>query len=136
MTKTDEIFRGNCPYDNFSQTLAKRLTFVCSAGMLRSPTAQVVATSMGYNARACGSDFHYALIPLSVHLIEWSHKIIFMQQNNYLTSIKTFQKSGLAKTIKEKSIVWEIEDIYNWGDNILFNIIREKMLKLQEEGVI
>lgn len=131
LTKTEEIFGDTCPYKNHSQTPAKRLLFVCSAGMLRSPTAQIVASQMGYNARACGSSIKMALIPLSVNLIKWADHIIFMNQDNYLESMKYFKISEFDEDIRPKAIVWGIGDHYNWGDNILFNIIREKLLLLK-----
>lgn len=131
MNKTEEIFNDACPYDNMSQTNAKRLLFVCSAGMLRSPTAQIVATQMGYNARACGSSVKMALIPLSVNLIKWAHHIIFMNQDNYLEAMKYFQISEFDEDIRPKAIVWGIPDHYNWGDNILYNIVYEKLSGLK-----
>ena len=136
MNKTDQIFADACPYDNYSQTPAKRLLFVCSAGMLRSPTAQIVATQMGYNARACGSSIEMALIPLSIHLIQWAHKIIFINQDNYLEALQRFSASEYDEDIKLKSIVWGIPDHYNWGDSVLFGIIREKLTELNQKELI
>jgi predicted protein tyrosine phosphatase len=126
-TKTVEIFRSECPYDNICQTRAKRLLFVCSVGMLRSPTCQVAATHLGFNARACGSSVNIALVPLSVNLINWAHHIIFMNQENFSEALDTFTTVDYHTDIIEKGVVWNIEDKYNWGDPELFNIVTEKL---------
>ena len=114
-TKTEQIYLLSCPFDNEFQGSASRYLFVCSAGMLRSPTAAAVATSLGYNARSCGSE-HYALIPLSVNLIEWAHRIFFMKEENYLAALDTFVgMSEYEEMLLNKSTCWDIEDIYDYG---------------------
>lgn len=127
MSKTVKIFSAECPYANKFQTSAKRLVFVCSVGMLRSPTAQMVATGMGFNARACGSDVDIALIPLSCNLINWADTIVFMSSNNYTQALATFAAVGYEDDIKHKAVVWNIPDDYDWGDSVLWNIIHEKL---------
>jgi predicted protein tyrosine phosphatase len=129
-TKTQQIFSDRCPYDNSSQTSAKRILFVCSVGMLRSPTAQMVASSQGYNARACGSAVNIALIPLSCNLINWADHIIFMNAENALQAHNEFEAVGYKDDIMRKQIVWNIEDTYNWGDNVLWNAIDWKLKDL------
>jgi predicted protein tyrosine phosphatase len=122
-TKTDSIFNTTAPYDNYAQTRAARLLFVCSAGMLRSPTAANAATAQGYNARSCGTH-KCALIPLSANLILWAQTIFFVNQENFGAALVTFDKDKypeLHSMLIEKSIVWNIEDQYNWGDNVLFH---------------
>jgi predicted protein tyrosine phosphatase len=126
-TKTVKIFSSECPYDNKFQTNTKRLLFVCSVGMLRSPTAQMVATGMGFNARACGSDVDLALIPLSCNLINWADHIIFMNDDNLSQAVKTFESVGYKEDIEQKAIVWNIKDDYDWGDSVLWNIVHEKL---------
>jgi predicted protein tyrosine phosphatase len=132
MTNTAKIFADTCPYANHCQTDAKRLLFVCSAGMLRSPTCANAGTSLGYNTRACGSMTDLALIPLSVNLINWADKIIFMLYDNYDRALRTFDAAGYADDIKSKAVIWNIEDTYDWGDNNLFHeaVYRIKVMKL------
>lgn len=116
MTKTQQIFELSCPFDNEFQGVASRYLFVCSAGLLRSPTAAAVATSLGYNARSCGSA-HYALVPLSVNLIEWANRIFFVNEENYLAALDTFVgMPEYEEMLLNKSTCWDIEDIYNYGD--------------------
>lgn len=127
-TKTAQIFATGCPYDNLCQTKATRVLFVCSVGMLRSPTAQMVATGFGLNARAAGSDVEIALIPMSCNLIDWAEHIVFMTQSNRDDAIRTFKIiDDYAEQIKRKGQVWNVPDNYNWGDNVLWTILHEKM---------
>ena len=127
---TNKIFQCEAPLKNQHQTNAERIVFVCSVGMIRSPTAQIVASRAGMNARACGSNTTMALIPLNANLIEWADKIVFMQFENFQEALDTFAGTGYDDTIRDKKAVWNIEDIYDWGDNILFRILEEKVKEL------
>lgn len=52
---------------------------VCSAGLLRSPTAALVlAQEYKYNTRSCGIEPSYALIPVSEVLLYWADEIVCM----------------------------------------------------------
>jgi predicted protein tyrosine phosphatase len=130
-TKTAQIFSDLCPFDNSSQTKARRLLFVCSVGMLRSPTAQMVASSQGYNARAAGSAVNIALVPMSCNLINWAQHIIFMNAENAIQAHREFEAIGYKEDILAKQIVWNFDDIYNWGDNVLWNAIDWKLKDLE-----
>lgn len=115
-TNTEKIFSSyNNPFNNFYQGSSKRLLFVCSAGMLRSPTAAAVAVSMGHNARSCGSKPEYALILISTQLILWADKIYFMQEKNRTDAMKLFSSPEILGMLEDKSTVWDIEDIYNYN---------------------
>ncbi len=127
MTKTDQIFQLSCPYANPYQGNLHRMLFVCSAGLLRSPTAAKVAVELGYNARSCGSSA-YALIPLSCNLIEWAETIYFVNEANYLEALDTFRPlQEYYENLVSKAVVWEIEDVYNYNNPTLVNILIEKL---------
>lgn len=115
MTKTDVIFTLNTPYDNPFQGKDPRALCVCSVGLLRSPTLANILIKAGWNARACGSDIDYALIPISVNLINWAHKIIFMNQSNYDQALKLFSNTDEFQMIISKSIVLDIDDDSNYN---------------------
>jgi predicted protein tyrosine phosphatase len=68
---------------------------------------------LGYNTRACGSNQRYALIPLSVNLIEWAQHIIFVNQENIDQATETFARVGYAEDIMRKAQVLDIPDVYN-----------------------
>ena len=63
--------------NNKYQGDSKRVLCVCSAGMLRSPTAAVVLQSRyGYNTRAVGIEQEFALMPLTEVLLVWADEIV------------------------------------------------------------
>ena len=131
---TDEIFQLTAPYNNTYQGRNRRWLFVCSAGLLRSPTAAQIASKYRYNTRSCGTS-EYALIPLSVNLLEWAHKIIFMGQDNFDEAIATFSRLDAENNslyyenmIRDKSSVWSIPDKYEYMNPDLVAIIEDKLL--------
>lgn len=128
ITKTQQILKLTAPYNNQFQGNASRLLFVCSVGLLGSPTAADIATKLGYNARSCGSSKE-ALIPLSVNLIAWSDSIYFMNKENYTESLWVFEDSQWYDTLVSKSIVLNIEDDYERNDPWLIKLIQDKLTK-------
>lgn len=65
---------------NHFQGPAKKVLCVCSAGLLRSPTAAyVLATEFGFNTRAVGLTKEYALIPMDEVLAYWADEIVVME---------------------------------------------------------
>jgi predicted protein tyrosine phosphatase len=129
MTKTIDIFECNAPWDNRSQGTDKRVLFVCSAGMLRSPTAAVIGASMGLNTRSCGS-YKHALIPITGNLIKWAEVIVFMDQENYTETQRTFYGDELILDLARKSKIWNISDTYNYMDSALQYTLRYYMEEL------
>lgn len=128
MTKTEEIFKSNgCPYNNQSQGNDPRVVFVCSAGLLRSPTAARIAGEYGINARSAGSHLHYALIPLSANLIQWANWIVFMNPENEFEITQKILDADLLEIMRDKSIVWNIEDTYNYMEEGLERTLRKKI---------
>ena len=124
-TYTEEIFELTCPYDNQYQGIRSRYLFVCSAGMLRSPTGAAVATKLGYNARSCGSA-EYALIPISVNLVHWAHKIFFVEERNYLEALDIFTRDiETQNMIITRATVLEIDDVYEYMHPTLVNTFED-----------
>jgi predicted protein tyrosine phosphatase len=116
-TKNAEIFKTTAPYNNHSQGSAPRWLFVCSAGLLRSPTGAALAIRKGLNARSCGSAVDYALIPISANLIMWAEKIVFVNEENYHESLQLFKDyQMLHNLLTVRSLVLDIPDIYNYND--------------------
>ena len=69
---------GTC--HNRFQGDMKKVLCVCSAGLLRSPTAAVVLQrEFGYNTRAAGLTKEYALIPVDDVLLEWADEVVVME---------------------------------------------------------
>ncbi len=119
-TKNAAIFKTTAPYANPYQGVAPRWLFVCSAGLLRSPTGAATAIKHGINARAVGSNPHYALIPLSANLINWAQKIVFVNDENYQQALKLFSGEGdLHYQLTTKAYVLDIPDIFEYGEREL-----------------
>lgn len=126
-TKTQEILELSCPYDNSYQGNRRRLLFVCSAGLLRSPTGAAVATSLGYNARSCGTG-NYALIQLSANLIYWAQHIYFMNEENYYEAVALIQdEEHLRMELADKHSILGIPDNYNYMDPELTSIFHNML---------
>lgn len=75
------------------QGRARKVLCVCSAGLLRSPTAaNVLHAEYGFNTRACGVFSEFALIPLDEALIYWADEIVFVQPSTLAAAIERFPK--------------------------------------------
>ena len=119
-TKNADIFTTSAPYSNPYQGSADRWLFVCSAGLLRSPTGAAMAVQRGINARSCGSNFNYALIPCSANLINWANKIIFVNRENLWQLEDNFLgHKDLLDQIERKQIVLNIPDNFEYMDKQL-----------------
>jgi predicted protein tyrosine phosphatase len=131
-TLTDKIFECTSPFDNHYQGKAKRVLFVCSAGLLRSATAATLASQMGMNARNCGSE-EYALIPLSVNLIMWAKDgIFFVNEYNYLTAVDSFQfDPECTALLAKRSVVWDIPDNFEYMNPTLVSLITKEIIGLK-----
>lgn len=123
-TLTSRIFELSAPYNNPYQGSRKRILFVCSAGLLRSPTGAHVGSVRGYNTRSCGSS-NYALIPLSANLIEWASKIVFVNEANFHEAVEAFRSAGWDRDIEDKAVVLNIPDSYEAFDPKLVEMFNE-----------
>ena len=109
---------ANCT--NRYQGKYKRVLCVCSAGLLRSPTAALVLSQEPYNfnTRAAGLDEAFALIPVDRVLIEWADEIVTMTSD---------QAEEIRNRLEEEKpiVVLNIDDNYRYRDPELVNLIRE-----------
>lgn len=93
------------------QGSTKRVLCVCSAGLLRSPTAaNVLHREFGYNTRSCGSDVGHALIPLDEVLLHWAEEILVMEPHQY---------DRLPDKYKDKAYCLNIRDSFEYMDPAL-----------------
>lgn len=109
---------GNC--HNRYQGDDARVLCVCSAGLLRSPTAaNVLHEEFGYNTRACGVSEEYALIILDEVLIEWADEIVFMDRDHYQEA-----KHSYGAMMKDKRIyILGVPDKYEYMNEELKALI-------------
>lgn len=129
-TKNAAIFETSAPYANQYQGQAPRWLFVCSAGLLRSPTGAALATQRGINARSCGSNFNYALIPCSANLISWAEKIVFVNGENLWQLEDNFLgHKDLLDQIERKQIVLNIPDNFEYMDPELVQLFETELFE-------
>jgi len=130
-TKNAQIFSTTAPYDNFYQGSDPRWLFVCSAGLLRSPTGARLAGLRGINARSCGSAVEWALIPISANLINWAQKIVFVCSDNYDQALYTFKDvSDLHYQLVTKSVVLDIPDMFEYMEPPLVELFNQQLFNV------
>jgi predicted protein tyrosine phosphatase len=117
----NRVHNARNPY----QTDAKKVLCVCSAGLLRSPTAaNVLHEKYGYNTRAVGIDSGHALIPLDYTLLFWADEVVVM---NYEHRRIIKWQYGEEPIMKDKPIlVLDIPDQFGWNDPKLRQLIAER----------
>ncbi len=96
----------------------KKVLCVCSAGLLRSPTAAVVLSNApyNYNTRAAGVSREYALIAVDEVLTTWADEIVCMEKEHEM----------ILKTMTSKPIIClNIEDGYEYRNDKLQTLIAE-----------
>jgi len=134
-TKNAVIFSTTAPYNNPYQGASPRWLFVCSAGLLRSPTGAALAVKKGLNARSCGSNFNYALIPCSANLIRWADKIVFVNQENLEQLEDNFiGHDYYLSLIERKQLVLNIPDNYEYMHPELVNEFEKQIDWVRELG--
>ena len=127
-TRNANIFKTTAPYDNPYQGHAARWLFVCSAGLLRSPTGATLAARHGINARSCGSNFNYALVPCSANLIHWADKIVFVNPHNKdELELEFVADYDLVELMNSKAIVLDIPDNYDYMNPQLVEIYNREL---------
>ena len=111
---------GNC--GNRHQGKRKKVLCVCSAGLLRSPTAAVVlAQEYGYNTRSCGMFREFALIPMDEVLLTWADEIVTMESQHGKRVMQELDRLGLeGKTVIELGV----PDKFGYMDEKLVELIK------------
>lgn len=107
---------GNCKNPN--QGDYKKVLCICSAGLLRSPTAALVLSMppFNFNTRCVGLVPEFALIHLDKVLLEWADEFVVMEE----------KMANAILTITHKPVVClYIEDNYRYRDPELMKRIAE-----------
>lgn len=107
---------------NPHQGSTKKVLCVCSAGLLRSPTAAVVLSSppFNFNTRAVGIDAEYALVPVEAILLSWADEIVVMSE---------YHRNWINDSwpgVENKIIVLDIPDQFPYRDPELMRLIAEQ----------
>lgn len=122
----DEYYAlDNCRNRNQNLRDYKTVLCLCSAGLLRSPTAAFILSNppYNYNTRSAGVE-SYALIPLSAPLIEWADIIVCMGGAEHEHRVRTHPH---FKARPKLLIVLDIPDRFQYRDEQLIKIIKEKL---------
>jgi predicted protein tyrosine phosphatase len=104
----------------------KKVLCVCSAGVLRSPTAAAILSSPPYNfnTRAVGTSEEYALIPIDLAHVAWADCFICFDksQEDRIRAMQSELKESYGSSHyllrdEMKSVYnLEIDDEYNYRD--------------------
>lgn len=99
----------------------KRVLCVCSAGVLRSPTAAFVLSNSPYdfNTRAAGVISEFALILVDSVLMAWADEIVCMEAEQKEILLDRFK-------IEKPIIVLGISDSYEYRNKELMTLIALK----------
>ena len=105
-----------------------RVLCLCSAGLLRSPTAAVVLSGepFNFNTRAAGVEESYALVPVDEVLIQWADQIVCMTKDHKQILVEKFGHLTADKTIH----VLEIPDNFAYRDKKLVKMIKERYVEV------
>lgn len=97
----------------------KKVLCVCSAGLLRSPTAALVLSQEPYNfnTRAAGLEPDFALVIVDDVLLEWADEVVCMTQE---------QAHALAARTEKPIVCLNIEDSFAYRDKELIKRIKEE----------
>lgn len=114
MSDMNRMYNCKNPYQgNF-----KRVLCVCSAGLLRSPTAALVLADkpFNYNTRAAGLDKEHALIAVDDVLLEWADEIVCMSP---------VQEKELRSMTDKPIVNLSIPDRFAYRDKQLAKLIKD-----------
>ena len=107
----------------------RKVLCLCSAGLLRSPTAaNVLHQQYGYNTRAAGVAEEYALIPVDEVLLEWADEIVCVEPSVRDRLLNWMGGDGLPDNERwtKKITVLNIPDNFSWNDSKLRKLIIEQ----------
>jgi predicted protein tyrosine phosphatase len=100
------------------QGKTKKVLCVCSAGLLRSPTAAFVLSQepFNYNTRCAGITKEFALIPVDEVLLQWADEIVCMDKN---------QEKLLTEMTGKPIICLNIPDHFEYRNPELIDLIKK-----------
>ncbi len=103
--------------------MTKRILFVCTGNIARSPTAEKLFTGREKFEVISAGTWIRARKKVTINLIDWSD-IIFVMENYHKKAIL-----NLKPTAKNKIIVLNISDRYFRDDPELIKILKLKLLE-------
>jgi len=105
------------------RSLAKRVLFVCSGNIDRSPSAEALLRGKeGFQVKSAGT-WVGARTVVSKELMDWAG-MIFVMEKHHKEALKQIDPK-----VEKKIIVLDIDDHYLKGDPELTRILKEKLSK-------
>jgi predicted protein tyrosine phosphatase len=105
------------------RSLVKRVLFVCSGNIDRSPTAEgLLRGKEGFEVKSAGT-WVGARTAVSKELINWADMIFVMEEHHKQALKQIDQRADM------KIIVLDVDDCYLKGDPELTRILKERLSK-------
>ncbi|WP_375418954.1 low molecular weight protein tyrosine phosphatase family protein [uncultured Hymenobacter sp.] len=102
---------------------ARQLLFICSQNQWRSPTAEALFDGHPhYEARSAGTEAG-ARVRVSAGLLGWADAVFVMERRHADRLREKFAEELAGKPL----IVLRIPDLYQFGDDTLLALLREKL---------
>jgi len=119
-------------YQNFHKH--KRVVCVCSAGLLRSPTAAFVLSQepWNHNTRAVGLVPEFALVPLDRVMLEWADEFVCMTEDQADEVHKRLFEVDLTTLVT----CLNVPDNFGYRDLELVRLVSERYLAAHEKRVV
>ena len=113
----------------------KKVLCVCSAGLLRSPTAALVLSQepFNFNTRAAGLTDDFALVAVDEVLLHWADEIVVMDPFQKSSVEVKFLVNGLTP---KPIVVLDIEDKYEYRNPELIKLIKENYVRSTDSGIL
>ncbi|MBW2980757.1 phosphotyrosine protein phosphatase [Candidatus Woesearchaeota archaeon] len=106
--------------------MAKKILFVCTVNRLRSKTAEdLLKKDPRFEVKSAGVDKE-ATTPLTKELLEWADCIFVMEKRHRNIIHKKYPDVYKSKKI----ICLYIDDIYDYMDPVLVDLLKEKFSTL------
>ena len=105
----------------------KKVLCVCSAGLLRSPTAAWVLSNapFNFNTRAVGANPEYAMVMLDAVNVCWADEVVVMDTKQETVVRNLFNYKGPVHVLN-------VPDNYGYRDPELVELMTEKFNELFE----
>lgn len=103
----------------------KRVLCVCSAGLLRSPTAAWVLSHAPFDCNTRAAGVHdYALVPVDEVLLSWADEVVCMDRHH----------ADICNSIGKGTLGWKDKNVIVLGIPDNFPYRDAKLIKLVETG--
>jgi len=111
-----------------------RVLCVCSAGLLRSPTAAWILSNppFNYNTRAVGVSEDFALIPLDAVHIHWADEIVVMSANqaDVVKQMEADSNAKLGRRAETPVHILNVPDMFAYRDPELIKILDAELRRV------